>query len=228
MTKWLPGIFAGCMLVAVAQAAETPTYNRIHFQVSATESVGNDRMQAVLSISDQDKDAAKLADRINKAMAWALEQGRAAKGVELRSGGYSTQPVYQEERFTGWRASQELMLEGADFAQLGALIGTLQSRLQLSSVSFSVDKATRDKAEGRLIDQALNDYKQRAEQVRTNLGKPAYRIVDLQVQTEGGPVYPQPMMRAEAMMTKDMAPPALEGGESEVRVSVSGTIELAD
>ncbi len=208
------------------QAAEPPErFNQISFQVRAAESVANDRMQVVLAVQGEDENAAVLADRLNKTMAWALAQARAQSGVEVRSGGYATQPVYRKEALVGWRAAQELVLQGGDFAQLGALIGTLQERLQLRSVAFSVAPQTRAEVERRLIDRALEDFKRRADQVRANLGSKTYRIVEASIQTEDQPVHPMPIVRAQAM-SESVAPPAFEGGDSEIRVGVHGVIQL--
>lgn len=200
-------------------------YNQVRFQVRAVESVSNDRMQAVLAVQDEDEDAARLADRINKAMAWALEQSRGQKIIQVHTGGYSTQPIYQKDNIAGWRASQELILDSSDFVKLGKMIGVLQQRLKLRAVNFSVAAETRAGLEDQLIDKALNDFKRRAEQVRANIGTKAYRIVELNIMTEDAPIQPMPMMRAEAM-SKSVATPSFEGGESEVRVSVQGVVEL--
>lgn len=219
---WIAAVFA-----APVFAADTDLhYNQIRFQASASETVANDRMQAVLAVQDEDDDAAQLADRINQTMAWALAQSKGQKGIDVRSGGYSTQPVYSKNTLTGWRASQELILEGGDFGQISKLIGTLQQRMQLTTVSFSVAPDTRAAVERRLIDQALDSFKQRAEQVRKNIGTSGYRIVELNINTEDMPVQPYPVMRAEVASMKSVAPPSFEGGNSDVRVSVSGMVQL--
>ena len=210
---------------APTQAETDLHYNQVRFQVRAVESVSNDRMQAVMAVQDEDEDAARLADRINKAMAWALEKSRGQKVIQVHTGGYSTQPIYQKETISGWRASQELILDSSDFAKLGNMIGVLQQRLKLRAVNFSVAAETRAAIESKLIDKALNDFKQRAEQVRANIGTKTYRIVELNIMTEDSPIQPMPMMHAEAM-SKSVATPSFEGGESEVRVSVQGVVEL--
>lgn len=202
-------------------------YNQVRFQAAASEAVANDRMQAVLTVQDEDDDAAQLADRINTAMAWALEQSKGQKDIDVRSGGYSTQPVYNNKNvLSAWRASQQLILEGGDFTQIGKLIGVLQQRLQLTTVSFSVAPDTRAAVERKLIDQALDSFKQRAEQVRKNIGTPGYRIVEININTEDTPVQPYPVMRAEAASFKSVAEPRFEGGDSDVRVSVQGLVQL--
>lgn len=222
---WLLMVLSFVVISGPALAESGVNYNQVRFQVRAVESVANDRMQAVLAVQDEDEDAAHLADRINKAMAWALEQTRGQTIIQVRTGGYSTQPIYKKDAVGGWRASQELILDSSEFAKLGKLIGVLQQRLKLRAVNFSVATETRADIEHRLIDSALDDFKRRAEQVRDNIGTKGYRIVELNIMTEDSPVQPMPMMRAEAM-SMSVATPSFEGGESEVRVSVQGVVEL--
>lgn len=205
-------------------ADETPRYNQIHFQVERSRPVDNDRMQAVLSVTAEDDNAARLADQINRTMDWALKTAKARPKIEVHSGGYRTYPTYNKNKIRRWHATQELMLESADFAELGTLIGQLQERLQVASMNFSVSPARRTMVEDDLIAQALDAFKQRGELVRKQLAAKSYRIVDAAISTGGaGPV---PMMRGIAMEAASVAPPAVEAGASTLTVTVSGVIEL--
>ncbi|MGA9033641.1 MAG: SIMPL domain-containing protein [Sulfuricaulis sp.] len=209
-----------------ATAADGATrYNQIHFQVERSRPVENDRMQAVLSLTAEDDNAARLADHINRSMGAALKTAKARAKVEARSGSYRTYPVYNKEKIQRWRATQELLLEGSDFAELGSLIGQLQERLQVTSLNFSVSPARRAAVEDELIAQTLDTFKQRAELVRKQLTSKGYRIVDVSINTGGGQPVPI-MMRTTAMEAASVAPPALEAGTSTVTVSVGGVIEL--
>ena len=206
-------------------ADEAPRYNQIHFQVERSRPVDNDRMQAVLNLTAEDDNAARLADQINRSMDAALKTAKARAKVEVRTGSYRTYPVYNKEKIQRWRATQELILEGADFTELGSLIGQLQERLQVASINFSVSPARRAAVEDELIAQALDAFKQRAELVRKQLAAKGYRIVDVSINTGGGQPVPI-MMRAAAMEAASVAPPAVEAGTSTLTVSVSGVIEL--
>jgi len=208
-----------------AAADDTPRYNQIHFQVERSHLVENDRMQVVLSLTAEDDNAARLADQINRSMDAALKTAKARPKVEVRSGSYRTYPVYSKEKIQRWRATQELWLEGSDFAELGSLIGQLQERLQVASINFSVSAERRRAVEDELISQALDAFKQRAELVRKQLAAKGYRIVDVSINTGGGQPVPI-MMRAAAMETASVAPPALEAGTSTLSVNVGGVIEL--
>jgi predicted secreted protein len=200
-------------------------YNQVHFQVERGQPVDNDRMRATLAVTAEDDDAARLADHINRVMDWALKTAKTKAGVETRTGGYRTYPVYDKEKIRRWRGTQELVLEGTDFAALGGLIGQLQERLQVASIDFSVSTARRAAVEDTLIVQALDAFKRRAELVRKNLSARGYRIVDVSINTGGGQPVPV-MLRAASLESKPLAPPALDAGTSTLSVSVGGVIEL--
>ena len=199
--------------------------NRIEFQVERSRHVANDRIRAVVGVTDEDVDAAALADRVNRAMAWALETARANPAVEARSGGYRTSPISEQGKLRRWRASQDLVLESGDVAALSALVGALQSRLQLRSMAFSVSHERRREVEDALIEAALVAFQARADLVRKSLDKRGYEIVRASVYTAGAaPI--RSVMIETARAGARVAAPALEGGRSEISVRVNGTIEL--
>lgn len=222
-------------IAALALAAAAPgavraddeeTLRRVSFHVERTRDVANDWMEAVIGVTDEDTDPAQLADRVNQTMARALERARAAEGVKVRSGGYSTRPIDRKGEIRRWRAQQDLVLESGDTEVLTRLLGELQSRLQLRSVRFTVSPERRRRVEDELIGEALGAFQERAELVRTSLHADGWAIVRLGIQPSGGGPPPRPYARAMTMEAADVAPPALEGGESQLQVRVDATIEL--
>lgn len=125
-------------------ADDAPRYNQIHFQVERSRPVDNDRMHATLSLTAEDDNAARLADQVNRIMDGALKTAKARPKIEVRTGSYRTWPVYDKNKIRRWRATQELLLEGSDFAELGNLIGQLQERCRLApSISRCLRHAAR-------------------------------------------------------------------------------------
>jgi predicted secreted protein len=59
--------------------------------------------------------------------------------------------------------------------------------------------------------------------VQRIMGAKGYRLVSASIQTGGH--FPGPMLRAQVAMA-EFAPPAVQAGESEVQVTVAGSIEL--
>ena len=220
-----------CVLLSVAPApagADDPgrPYNQVQFQVQRSQEVANDLAQALLSVHEEDPDPARLADRMNKTMDWALETATAYTSLKITTAGYRTQPVYRKETLQGWRGDQDLQVSGADLAALSELIGKLQTRLQLRSLSFLVSNDKRRAVEDQLIRQALDACQGRARLIADQLGFKSYRIVELKVSTGGAIIPPQERLYARASAAESVTAPALAAGESELAVSVSATVEL--
>jgi predicted secreted protein len=211
---------------AVRADDAAPRYNQVRLQVQQSESVSNDTMHVTLNTYAEMQDAAKLAVRINQEMDWALEKAKQYSGIKVRTGSYQTWPVTRKEVTTGWRGQQNLVLESRDTESLGQLTGELQGKLKIKSMSFSVSDEKRSAVENRLIDAALNAFKVRALIVGKNLNAKGYRIVDINVgaSAQRPPVMYQARMASVSMEASDAV--AVEGGESDVQVTVSGTIEL--
>jgi predicted secreted protein len=208
-------------------AAEADEPGRlVSFGVESAREVPNDWIRAVVGVTEEDADAAQAADRVNQAMQWALDQARGAQGVVARSGGYSTQPVYHEGKLRRWRANQELVLESADADAMTALLGALQSRVQLRDFRFSVSDARRRSVEDELVAEALAAFRARALLVQRALDARGYAIDHVDIDTSGQiPPQPRMQMQMEAVSTS-VAPPAAEPGTSRVSVQVRGAIAL--
>jgi predicted secreted protein len=212
-----------CLLSFVAAADEAPRFDVVNLQAERAQEVTNDLMRVVLTVREQDSDPAKLAERVNATMGWALEKSRVVKAVKVESGGYRTYPVYRDGVLDRWRAIQEVFLQSGDFKALGELVGTLQQRLQVHSLAFAVSDVRREEVENALIKEALDAFKTRADLVRTNLGRSGYRIVSLNIGATGGGAPPRPLMRT---MAAESAAPAVEAGTTRLAVTVSGQIQL--
>jgi len=93
---------------------EVDARNRVTLQVEANREIPNDWATARLSVVAEGKDPADVAESVNRQMALALKTARATPGVEVASGAYVTQPVYDDGRVVRWRASQILRIESGD------------------------------------------------------------------------------------------------------------------
>ena len=200
-------------------------YNQVHLQSQQSESVSNDTMHVTLGTHAEQRDPASLARKINEDMEWALAKAKQVKGVKVSTGSYQTWPITSKKVTTGWRGQQSLVLESKDTGSLARLAGELQDKLQIKSMNFTVSDDKRMAVENRLIEAALNAFKDRARIVGDNLKADGYRIVDINIGTSGQapPVRHMPRM-AMAMEANNTV--AVEGGESDVQVTVDGTIEL--
>ena len=211
--------------------AEGVNYNQISLRAEASQEVPRDLMIVTLYTEAQNTDSAKLAAEITTAMNKAIGQAKQAKDVTMRQGNRNSYPIYDNktQKITGWRERAELRLESADFAALSKLTGDLMQTLKMGNMQFAVGNAARKTSEDTLLKDAVNAFKTRAQLATDALGGKGYKIVSLNLNSNG---YPQPYMRSPMMMkaaSADMAAaptPDVEAGTSEVSMSADGVIEV--
>lgn len=228
MLRNLVLIIALLVLAVPAQAGdEASLYNRVDFSTEAVREVGNDLLLAQMSVEVSDQSPARVAQFLNNTVNEALKKATDFPAVKASSGNITTYPLYgKNNRLDGWRGNARIRLESRDFKAAGELIGQLQGKMQLAGVSFGVAPETRRKLEDELVGEGLANFRKRAEAIREALGGSGYRIVRVGINHGGGA--PQPLMMDRAVMAMEAAVPAPEfaGGDSEITMQISGTIEI--
>ena len=191
---------------------------------TATSNVANDRMHAFLRAEADNVDAVQAASDVNARMARALSRARSGPGVDASTAGYNSNQITEQNRPPRWRVSQTLVLESGDFAALSGLVSKLQGTdgLLLSGLNFTVGDATRRSAEDALTQQAIRNWQQRAQGAAKGFGAGGWRAGRVTIQTNDHGRPPQPMFRASGVAAASAAPIMVEGGMSDVTVTVSG------
>lgn len=217
------------ILSAAVSAAELPREdNRVSFQVSASEDIASDLLVVRLFVQHQAHQQAQAANRVNEDMAWALALAKNVAAVRAQTLDYRTNPVYQERRIEAWQTRQSLRLESADMGALTALLGTLQERLSIESLGYEISAGVRAAAEERLIVRAIENFSARAARITAAFGRNAYTLINLSINTEGGP-RPLVAYRGRALaMQAEVAEPSIEAGQQSLGVGINGTIELSE
>jgi predicted secreted protein len=223
---------AGAFLLAAAIApgqtipATTPP-PAVTLSASATASVTNDRMVASLRAESDNADPVTAANTVNTRMAAALARAKSVKSVEAMTSGYTSYQVTEKNQPTRWRVTQTLQLTGSDFAALSALVSQLQgdSGLVVNGINFSVSDDLRRKTEDTLTQQAIKAWQVRAADAARGFGFDAWHLGKVAIQT-GDYVRAQPMMRQASAFGASAAPVAVEAGNTDVTVTVSGDATL--
>lgn len=202
----------------------------VNLHAQSSREVANDLMLGTMSVEREDRDPARAADSVNKALREARAVAEKYKGIAIESGSYQSYPVHDRNgrNIVGWRVRAELRLKGRDFDRMSALIGTLQSSMQFNGLEFTVSPETRRAAENELIGEAVAAFRQRAQIAQQALQAGSYviREIDLNTQQEGMPPRPMYKMASQAREDAAVAAPVAEPGTSRVTVTASGTIEL--
>lgn len=213
-----------------ALAADELHYNQISLRAEASQEVARDLMIVTLYTEDQNADPAKLAAAISTTLNKAIGQAKQVKDITLRQGSRNSYPIYDSkgQKITGWRERAELRLESADFAALSKLTGELLTDLKMGGMDFAISTATRQSSEDALLKDAVAAFKARAQLATEALGGKGYKIVNLNLNTNG---YPQPYLRAPMMMKAasmdaESVTPEVEAGTSKVSMTADGAIEV--
>lgn len=206
-------------------AADTiPAMPVVSLTAASTASVANDRMYAWLRAESDNVDPARAAAEVNARIAKALARAKAVAGVEVSTTGYSSYQFTEKNQPTRWRVAQTMNLEGSDFATLAALVTRLQAEdgLVINGMNFGVSPEARRKAEDALTQQAIKLWQVRAQNAARGFGYEGWRTGRVTIQS-GDFAPPRPMYRAAAAPMAASAPPvSVEGGNTDVTVSVSG------
>lgn len=222
---------AGTLTSLPALAADELHYNQVSLRAEASQEVARDLMIVTLYSESQNSDPAKLAAEISTTMNKALEQARQVKEVTLSQGSRNSYPIYDSkgQKITGWRERAELRLESSNFAALSKLTGELLTDLKMDGMDFAIAPATRKASEDALLKDAVQAFKARAELATEALGGKGYKIVNLNLNSNG---YPQPYLRAPMMkaagadFASSSVTPEVEAGTSKVNMTADGAIEV--
>ena len=221
-------IAAACATAGVACAQPAaPAQPTVTVSASATITVSNDRLQAWLRAEAENPSPAAAASQVNALIAKALADARSYPAVKVATAGYSTQQISEKGKQSRWHVAQAVSLDSADFTTAAILITKLQEEdgLLLSGMGFSLSDKTRRDAEDGVTRQAIQSWQSRAEQAAQALGFARWHPGHLTVQAgDGGRMYPT--MRAQATTGFAPAPVALEGGTTDVTVTVNGEAVL--
>lgn len=225
---------AACLAVllafapAVRAAGTAMEFDRIQLSASAELEVPADLVTASLFVEREGSSTSKLAAAVNEAMAWALAEARKIDGIKTETGQYTSYPVYGSKpgQISAWHVRQVLRLSGRDPRVMGELVGTLQERLAVEAMDYTVSSDTRTAAEDRLGSAALARFQQRAQQIAQALGRSSYKLITLDV---GGLGQPMPLMRyrsAKLDMAESAAPAQIEPATQNLSLTVTGSIQL--
>jgi len=210
-----------------AAVEPAPGQTVLHLTQTAEKSFPRDRLRVQLRVESTGGDARQAQADVNKRMTAALERARAAQGVKVETGGYS---VYEEHPKTGgtlWHASQQISLEGGDFAAVLGIAGGLQGDgLVMSGMSFELAPETVRGAEDALTAEALRRLRDRAQRIAGSLQAHVLGIKDLRVGNADAQQPHPPMPFALAASARKMPTPAAEAGEATVRVAVEADFLL--
>jgi predicted secreted protein len=218
-------------MVGQCQSVTAPEpRNVVQLAASASMDVAQDWLSVTLGTTREGSDPTAVQDQLRRALESALaEAKKAAKAgaMDVHTGQFSLQPRYGNEgKINGWQGSAALVLEGKDFARIGATAGKLQP-LTISSTSFSLSPEGRAKVESQVQAMAIERFRAKAGDIASGFGFKGYSLREVSVNLSDAGQDPRPRaMMAYAKGASADAPIPVEAGTTAVVVQVNGSVQL--
>ena len=232
-SKWLALSLATIALGWVSQAqAESLNYGLVSLNEEASATITRDEMVLQLSITENGKQRNTVSNQVTQRLNAVL---RAAKqhrdfNTQLQSrSAYPTSEYQNGKRIdTGWQDEATIRVQSKNLDALNRFAAEMQGQAAIANVQYTVAQNTLEQHQTALTEQALQQFKQRAQQITRSLGGSSYKIVQLNLGNSQTESAPRPYMVARAMAkvadaapTQDTAP-----GETQLSLSVNGQIQV--
>jgi predicted secreted protein len=215
-----------------AQTTSKESLPTLALDAQAKLLVANDEMQVIFAVERDGNDLSAMNQTVLQALAAAISDAKKVDGVRARMGTVQTNPNWtQQGKPNGWRVRGEVSLSlqnsSQNFASLGNLAGQLAQKLQLSAINFRLSDEARTLAEKQLIKNAAGAFRAKAQDAALALGYKSFDIREVNLNNGNNIIVRQaPMMKAMRSDSMSSAPVPSEGGDSEVTVTFSGTVNL--
>ena len=206
--------------MAADVAASAPT---LTVSASVQQTVSPDVMRVAFAVERSGPDLGRLNRQVLEQTNQALAVAK-APGIDASLENMFTQPQYDNGKRQGWTVRAQVVIEGKDFPQVAALSAKLSNQLEVSSVSFNLSNALREKTQEGLRQSLGKAFQQKADSMARALGYSHAQIRSVSLEEADTPVF---MERAAPMraMAVDMPMPT-EAAKETVTIRMSGTVEL--
>ncbi|MEM5427459.1 SIMPL domain-containing protein [Cupriavidus oxalaticus] len=231
MKQWLAATLLGTTaIVASAHGGPTETPSGVlSLSAQAVSEVPTDIVHLTLAAEQEGAEPAAISTALSTRTQAVLAQAKRTQGVTAESGGFTIHPSTDRNgRISTWRGRSEVILKSRDFSAVSKLAGELASQMQVQNIAFSLSREAREAAEAKLAEQAVASFRNKAQSTTKLFGYNSYTIREVNVSESG--VVPPPMPRmygaAKAMMADAAVPVPVEGGKTQVTVSVNGSVQM--
>jgi predicted secreted protein len=193
---------------------------------SAAEEVKEDTVTITITAEVEASDQADVGQKLNAVLDHLMRRAKGAQEVNVRTGNYYVWSNNTKGKLINWWGRGSIIIESANFAAASALAGQLGEKAAITSIIFTLSRQGREVVERRLLKQAAQVFRERAQAATLAFGFVNYRIQKLELSGEGG-IKPRPYLAmAKVSMPGSQPDVPLEPGTTTVSVDVSGTIVL--
>ena len=228
-TLLLPALL-GLSMSAHSVMAEGLNYNVVSINEQVSKEVARDTLNVRLSVREEGRDPAVIAQAVTKKMNQVLAQAKTYPKVEVSVSGRSSYPSSNKKDQTVWTDQATISFKSQDFQALNKLVAAVQSQAQIQSMNYSVSEQKMKSFEDDLMTTALTRFRYKANHIAQGLGGKGYRIVNIDMGSTPASYnsagYAPKMMRASASMADEAAVMDAEPGNEQVSLHISGQVQV--
>ncbi|WP_029406764.1 SIMPL domain-containing protein [Thiomicrorhabdus sp. Milos-T2] len=201
--------------------------NKVHFSITESQNVANNRITLTFNRVAEGISPQAVANEINLKMQAAIRALKAYPEIITQTNQYNIRPIYKKQVISHWRGQQSLVLSIENKPGLIAILTKIQPYLAYQSMQFGISDSVKKQVMAQLTDKAIQSYRKQAQRIANNFQASSFRILETRINNANG-YTPQPRYaRSEmAMMSSDMAAPAVKVGQSKLNVTITGTLLL--
>lgn len=234
--------FLALLLGAAALAGcngEKPTHDHVSFTTHAEKEVANDVVMADVSIIRHGADVPAMTKQANTDTAWAMALAKQAAGIESKTTSFNTSSNGSGDSATPptWDVTQYIHLESQDTQAMSDLLGKLQAKAQIGSISYGISEGAKKAAKSELTANAMTEFREQAGKVAADMGYKQYEVVKLDIHSPDDempmPLMPHVKARGDYNGSLPAEPkfqdgnPVLEGGKEKLSISIQAEIGLS-
>lgn len=217
------------LLFATPLWADNLNYGVVSFSATATETVKQDTMNATLSIRESGGDRQKVSNAVSGRSNRVLAALKKYPDLNGALSSRRTYPAYDSNRKNPvWHDMADITVKSTNFAAMSRFLAAVQNDAAIGNLHFSVSDSVQHKTREKLLTQAIGNFKQQAQVITNAMGGKAYKIVQMDLNGGNVMIY-RNAVRSAAMMTKSADAVEMnieEAGDSEIRLDISGSIQV--
>lgn len=211
-------------------AGVCPSSPMVSLNAVSKDRFPNDRISMTWTIRHESSESGRALQAVTQGVQSAVGDLKGDKRISQIRTDYQTFPQRNREgKISGWEAVGRIVFEmSSDQLIDGSAQLNLGKGFVLDNVQYYMSDESTDKARTQLMKEAMVEFQQKAQVATEGFGFRRYQLSDLSVNDEWQ--RPQPVFKGRAMASMEMASDyamPLEGGDSQMSVSVSGRICLS-
>jgi predicted secreted protein len=206
-----------------SQAAGT----RVSLSAAASQEAVNDELIVHYRISERGSNGKMLQQKVN-ALAQKIETRLKSEKVKHKTTGRQLSPVSSDGVFSTreWEMVQSGEIRTEELEAVSGWLADIEATgAKLTHLQFKVSDAAYKKIEERLKLKAIASFRIKAATIAKGLSSKSFKIILLNT-SGSAPVMAYRQEKSYSMLSKASSAPQMSAGESTIKVSVSGTIEV--